>query len=209
MLMMLKLLLLLWVFNYSETIPTHVMGKKGGSIILPCEFKAIEIFHIRLNRQSKHILVYENKYCSKRVCRKGACDVIIKDLRLRDAGKYILEIYYINAKSVLEPQIRTYQLHIYDDISVKIGENLKLDVLLPDAHKVTHQNKSSTEWKKVWKRDSKKRVSGTHGRLKDSNGTLSIKVFTDDDAGTYRVMDYDGEILITVTVTDEKSSVDA
>ncbi|KAF4100967.1 hypothetical protein G5714_019163 [Onychostoma macrolepis] len=195
---MLKLLLLLWVFNYSETISIHVMGKKGGSVILPCEFKAIQIFHIRLKRQSKHILFYENKYCSKGICKKGACDVIIKDLRLRDAGKYILQIYYINAKSVLEPQIRTYQLHIYDDISVKLGERLKLDVLLPDAHRVMHQNKSSTEWKKVWKRDSKKR-----------DGILSIKEFTNDDAGTYRVLDYDGEILITVTVTDEKSSVDA
>ncbi len=94
-----------------------------------------------------------------------------------------------------------------DDISVKIGERLNLDILLPDAHQVTHQNKSSTEWEEVWKRDSKKRV--IYGRLKDCDGTLSIKEFTADDAGTYRVLDYEGEILITVTVTDEKSSVDA
>ncbi len=96
-----------------------------------------------------------------------------------------------------------------DDISVKIGERLLLDILLPDAHQVTHQNKSSTEWEEVWKRDSKKRVHVIHGRLKDSDGTLTIKEFTADDAGTYRVLDYGGEILITVTVTDEKSSVDA
>ncbi|XP_016382424.1 uncharacterized protein LOC107719520 isoform X1 [Sinocyclocheilus rhinocerous] len=204
---MLKLLLLLlWVFNYSETIPIHVAGKKGGSVILPCEFKAREIFLIHLNRQSKNILVYDKKYCSKRVCKKGACDVVIKDLRLSDAGKYILNVYYNNAKSVLEPQIRTYHLHIYDDISVKIGEQLKLDVLLPDAHQVMHQNKSSTEWKKVWKRDSKSRVNVAYSRLTDSDGTLTIKEFTSDDAGAYRVLGYEGEILITVTVTDEKKS---
>uniref|UniRef100_A0A8C2EMS5 Uncharacterized protein n=1 Tax=Cyprinus carpio TaxID=7962 RepID=A0A8C2EMS5_CYPCA len=92
-----------------------------------------------------------------------------------------------------------------DDIFVKIGERLKLDVLLPDAHQVTHQNKSSTEWKKIWKRDSKKRVKITHDRLNDTDGTLSIKEFTADDAGTYRVLGYEGEILITVTVTDEKN----
>ncbi|XP_073678601.1 uncharacterized protein [Garra rufa] len=205
---MLKLLLLLCVFKYSESIPTHVMGKKGASIILPCEFEAREIFHIGLNRRSKNILVYQNEYCHKRVCKKGACDVFIKNLRLRDAGRYILNVYHFNATSVLEPQIRTYQLHIYDDIFVKIGERLKLHVLLPDAHHVMHQNKSSTEWKEVWKREHKKRVSVSHDRLSASDGALTIEAFTDDDAGTYRVLDFDGEIMITVTITDEKSSVD-
>uniref|UniRef100_A0A8C1UZM7 Uncharacterized protein n=1 Tax=Cyprinus carpio TaxID=7962 RepID=A0A8C1UZM7_CYPCA len=84
-----------------------------------------------------------------------------------------------------------------NDISVKIGEELKLDVLLPDARQVMHQNISSTEWKKVWKRDSKSRANITHDRLNDSNGTLSIKEFTADDAGTYRVLGFEGEILIT------------
>uniref|UniRef100_A0A8C2FN15 Uncharacterized protein n=1 Tax=Cyprinus carpio TaxID=7962 RepID=A0A8C2FN15_CYPCA len=92
-----------------------------------------------------------------------------------------------------------------NDISVKIGEELKLDVLLPNARQVMHQNISSTEWKKVWKKDSKSRVNRVNDRLNDSNGTLSIKEFTADDAGTYRVLGFEGEILITVTVTDEKS----
>ncbi|XP_059411538.1 uncharacterized protein LOC132144949 isoform X2 [Carassius carassius] len=183
-----KLLLLFWVFIYSEPVPLHVMGKKGGSIILPCELKTRDIFHIRLNRESKNILVYQKKYCSKGVCKKGACDVVINDLSFSDAGKYILDIYYINAESMLGPQIRTYQLHIYD------------------AHQVTHQNKSSSEWKKVWQRDCDKRVNITHGRLSFTDGTLSIKEFTADDAGTYRVLGSDGEILITVTVTDENKS---
>uniref|UniRef100_A0A671PFC4 Immunoglobulin subtype domain-containing protein n=1 Tax=Sinocyclocheilus anshuiensis TaxID=1608454 RepID=A0A671PFC4_9TELE len=88
------------------------------------------------------------------------------------------------------------------------NDQLTLDVLLPDAHQVMHQNKSSTEWKKVWKRDNKSRVNVAYSRLTDSDGTLTIKEFTSDDAGAYRVLGYEGEILITVTVTDEKSSVD-
>ncbi|KAL0167330.1 hypothetical protein M9458_039174, partial [Cirrhinus mrigala] len=72
------------------------------------------------------------------------------------------------------------------------------------ARQVLHQNKSSKEWKEVWKRDSKKRVRVTHDRLKDRDGTLTITEFRADDAGTYRVLDFDGEIIITVTVTDEK-----
>ncbi len=124
------------------------MGKKGGSIILPCEFKARQIFHIRLNRHSKHILVYQNKYCSKRVCRKGACDVIIKNLRLRDAGKYILEIYYINAKSVLEPQIRTYQLHIYG--KVKSDQIICMGFLVFFSNCVVlHISSRDSEWDRL------------------------------------------------------------
>lgn len=94
---------------------------------------------------------------------------------------------------------------------MKTGEKLKLDVLLPDAHQVMHQNKSSTEWKEVWIRESKSRVNVNHDRLCDHYGTLTIKEFTSDDEGTYRVLDFDGEILITVTVTvtGERNSVEA
>ncbi|XP_050956510.1 uncharacterized protein LOC127157324 isoform X2 [Labeo rohita] len=201
-----KLMLLLWVFKYSETIPIHVMGKKGASVTFPCELEDRGIFHISLNRLSKNILVYQNEYCRKQVCKKGACDVVMKDLRLRDAGKYSLNVYYMNAMSVLEPQIRTYKLHIHDDFFVKTGKKLKLDVLLPDARQVLHQNKTTAEWKEVWKRDRKKRVRVTHDRMNDRDGTLTITEFMADDAGTYRVMDFEGEILITVTVADEKKS---
>uniref|UniRef100_A0A8C1P834 Uncharacterized protein n=1 Tax=Cyprinus carpio TaxID=7962 RepID=A0A8C1P834_CYPCA len=114
--------------------------------------------------------------------------------------------YYLRKAFILYMQLFCLKLYnVAYDIFVKIGETLKLDVLLPDAHQVMHQNKSSTEWKKVWKRDSKKRVKITHDRLNDTDGTLSIKEFMADDAGTYRVLGYEGEILITVTVTDEKN----
>ncbi|RXN38958.1 hypothetical protein ROHU_000656 [Labeo rohita] len=99
-------------------------------------------------------------------------------------------------------------IEITDDFFVKTGKKLKLDVLLPDARQVLHQNKTTAEWKEVWKRDRKKRVRVTHDRMNDRDGTLTITEFMADDAGTYRVMDFEGEILITVTVADEKSSVD-
>ncbi|KAL1246788.1 hypothetical protein QQF64_034840 [Cirrhinus molitorella] len=79
-----------------------------------------------------------------------------------------------------------------DEASVKIGKELKLDVLMTHANKVVHQNKISTEWIVVWKR----------GGGVSSGGNLTINALTVNDAGIYRVLDFDNEILITVTVTE-------
>uniref|UniRef100_A0A8C1SUU6 Uncharacterized protein n=1 Tax=Cyprinus carpio TaxID=7962 RepID=A0A8C1SUU6_CYPCA len=98
-----------------------------------------------------------------------------------------------------QPQILQGLLML--NVSVKIGEELKLDVLLPNADKV--ETNSSGEWTEVWKRG--------HGvcceRMTDRDGNLTIKEFTSNDTGTYRVLDSEGETLITVTVTGERSSV--
>uniref|UniRef100_A0A8C1WYP2 Uncharacterized protein n=1 Tax=Cyprinus carpio TaxID=7962 RepID=A0A8C1WYP2_CYPCA len=89
-------------------------------------------------------------------------------------------------------------------ISVKMGEELKLDVLLSNTEKVVHQNKISTEWTEVWKR----RAGVRSDQLTVRDGNLTINALTVTDAGTYRVLDFDDEILITVTVTGERNSVD-
>ncbi|XDV33528.1 hypothetical protein PO909_003914 [Leuciscus waleckii] len=89
-----------------------------------------------------------------------------------------------------------------DEISVKKGEKVKLDVLLINADKV--ERNSSEGWTEVWTRG--------HGvnsdRLTVSDETLIINEFTVTDTGTYRVLDYEGETLITVSVTGERRSVD-
>ncbi|KAL0147345.1 hypothetical protein M9458_057346, partial [Cirrhinus mrigala] len=82
------------------------------------------------------------------------------------------------------------------EISVKIGEELKLDVLLSNADKVEHLSKGSTEWKEVWKRGR----GVQNNQLNDRDGNLIINNFTANDAGTYRVLGSEGDILIAVTV---------
>ncbi len=91
-----------------------------------------------------------------------------------------------------------------DVISVKIGKQLKLDVLLPNADKVQHHTKRSTEWTEVWKR----RGGVQNDRLTDTDGNLIINDFIVSDAGTYIVLDSEGELLITVTVKGERNPVD-
>lgn len=96
-----------------------------------------------------------------------------------------------------------------DEVSVKIGEELKLDVL-SNADKVEHQNKTSTEWTEVWNR-----IDGVQSeRLTDTDGKLSINNVTASDLGSYRVLDSEDSedsktvILITVNVTGERTSLD-
>ncbi len=90
-----------------------------------------------------------------------------------------------------------------DEISVKTGEELKLDDLLLNADKVQHQNKTSTEWKEVWGRSD----GVWSDRLTNTDGSLVINEFAASDAGIYIVLDSEGELLITVTVKGMRSSV--
>ncbi|ROL44074.1 hypothetical protein DPX16_1090 [Anabarilius grahami] len=189
----LNLLLLLSLFNYSETSTIPVTGIKGGSVTLSCDFEAKDI---DLRRFSKNILSCQNDECESengRLFKEGSCDVIIKDLRLSDAGKYILKVYNDDGQT----ELKMYQLCIHDEISVKKGEQLKLDVLLVDADKVQHQSRRSTGWKEDWKRSE----GVQNDRMTFRDGNLIIKNFASTDAGTYEVLDSEGEILIMVTVT--------
>ncbi|XP_016375586.1 uncharacterized protein LOC107714286 [Sinocyclocheilus rhinocerous] len=204
----LNLLLLLFCLVYqSETPPVgshSVTRKKADSFTLSCKVEDNEIIY--LIRQSKIILVCQNEECENKtenvqgVCKKGACDVTIKNLSFSDAGKYILRFNYKNdPKEKEQRKEKTYRLHIHDEVSVKIGEQLKLDVL-SNADKVQHQNETSAERTEIWSRSD--RVQSD--RLTDSDGTLTINNFTASDAGTYSVLDTEGEILITVTVTESR-----
>ncbi|XDV33493.1 hypothetical protein PO909_003890, partial [Leuciscus waleckii] len=140
--------------------------------------------------------VCEKRNCRGRVFKEGSCDVVIKDLIYSDAGKYFTHVYYTNNQTEVKRLILEYHLHIHDEISVKKGEDLKLDVVLINADKV--ERNSSEGWTEVWTRG--------HGvnsdRLTVSDETLIINEFTVTDTGTYRVLDYEGEILITVSVTE-------
>ncbi|XP_059364934.1 uncharacterized protein LOC132103883 [Carassius carassius] len=187
---LLNLLLLFCLF--SETTPIFVIGRKGDSVALSCGYEGSEIPDIVLSR-SGDISVCETEECRGRVFKEGNCDVVIKNLIFSDAGKYTLRIYYNNG---LEPQIKIYQLCVDDEVSVNIGEQLKLDVLLSEADKVQHQSRRSTDWKEDWSRSDG--VQSQRISIRDRN--LIISNFTARDAGTYEVLDSKGEILIMVKV---------
>ncbi|XP_016109336.1 uncharacterized protein [Sinocyclocheilus grahami] len=189
-------LVLFCLVYHSGNTSISVRGKNGVNVTLTCESEVNNIVHTELFSESEEIDVCQDEECSVRVFKEGNCDVVIKNLSFSDAGKYYLHVYYTNDQTELKRLIRTYHLHIHDEITVKTGEELKMSVLLSNADKV--EKSSSGEWREVWKRD--------HGvwsnRLMDTDGNLIIKSFLDRDAGTYRVLDTEGEILITLTVTE-------
>ncbi|XP_016382428.1 uncharacterized protein LOC107719523 [Sinocyclocheilus rhinocerous] len=173
-----------------------VSGEKGGNVTLTCESEANNIVHTELFSRSEDIDVCQDEECSVRVFKEGNCDVVIKNLSFSDAGKYYLRVYYNNDQTELERLIRTYQLHIHDEITVKTGEELKMSVLLSNADKV--EKSSSGEWREVWSR-----TDGVQSdQMNENDENLIFKVFMDRDAGTYRVLDYERNILIAVTVTE-------
>ncbi len=100
------------VFAGNTDIP--VSGKKGGNITLTCEFKANKIFKTELFSQSEDILCQE-KSCSGRVFKQGACDVVIKNLTFSDAGNYTLRVHYSNdvKTNIMDKKDKFYQLYIH------------------------------------------------------------------------------------------------
>ncbi|XP_052389124.1 uncharacterized protein LOC127935360 [Carassius gibelio] len=187
---LLNLLLLFCLF--SETSPILVIGIKGDRVVFSCGYEGSEIPDVVLSR-SGIMDVCETEECRGRVFKEGNCDVVINNLIFSDAGKYTLRIYYNNG---LEPQIKIYQLCVDDEVSVNMGEQLKLDVLLSEADEVQHQSRRSTDWRKVWSRSDG--VQSQRISIRDRN--LIISNFTARDTGTYEVLDSEGEILIMVKV---------
>lgn len=113
---------------FAGTSPVPVTGKKGGNVTLPCEFEARQISDLVLSRMSKKILVCGSKGCeskNSRVFKEGACDIIIMDLRLRDAGIYMLNVYRNNDQKELERKIK-YQLHIQGKVKTDQTINIVL-----------------------------------------------------------------------------------
>ncbi len=84
---------------------------------------------------------------------------------------------------------------------MKAGGPLEMHVLMSNADKL--ERNSSGEWREVWKRGQ----GVQSDQMNVSDGNLIIKASTHNDAGTYRVLDSEGEILITVTVTGERNSM--
>lgn len=121
---------------FAGTTTISVKGKKGGNITLPCEFEAKDVYYIDLSRL-KNILSCQNEECESesenesqngRVFKNRSCDMIFKNLKLSDAGKYILRVHYTNTQGDVMRQIRTYRLHFQG--KVKTDQTINMGFLI-------------------------------------------------------------------------------
>ncbi|RXN38218.1 hypothetical protein ROHU_001323 [Labeo rohita] len=129
----------------------------------------------------------------------GTTQPDLKSVKGKKGGSVKLECKLENNEVVNLIRRSKIILHCQNEeyeISVKIGEELKLDIL-SNAEVVEHQDKTSKEWIKVWSR-----YKGVQSdRMNDTDGNLTIISFTSNDTGIYSILESDGQPLITVTVT--------
>ncbi|KTF88670.1 hypothetical protein cypCar_00043858 [Cyprinus carpio] len=98
---------------------TPIEGEKGGNVTLPCKYKASEISDIRFIRwgKSKHFAKIpfcqneekESESESDKVCKKGACEVVLKHLNSNDSGTYMLRFMHKDTQTELK-----YKLDIHE-----------------------------------------------------------------------------------------------
>ena len=122
-----------------------VSGIKGGNVSLSCGSEDREIVEIRLYSVLKNIPVCEKKNCSGRVFKEGSCDVVIKDLIYRDAGKHFIYVYYNNDQTEVKRLILEYHLHIHGKVKTDQTINMCfLDVLIMIAMQTSEDSKCHT-----------------------------------------------------------------
>ncbi|XP_052389126.1 uncharacterized protein LOC127935362 [Carassius gibelio] len=175
-------------FSYSS-----LTGPLGGSITLPCNYSDAEDFSPVLTCGIQTAYgTGQSKYYEHRVLKTGTCDLTLHDLKTTDAGRCHLKGY------VNDQLLRSYIFDISIDVplTARIGEEVMFDDLPRDAESVKHlSNTSSID---VWRREQ----GVLTDRLMDKDGHLIIKIFRLRDAGTYRVLNSTGGVLVTVTLTE-------
>ncbi|KTF89872.1 hypothetical protein cypCar_00022300 [Cyprinus carpio] len=170
-----------------------VTGQKGGNITLPCNSSNREDLYMVLTFGSKTAYgTGQSKYYEHRVHKSGNCNLILQDLKTTDAGKYNFKVYA--SGQLLGSYIFDICVNVH--VTARVGEEVMFDDLPRDAESVEClTNTSSID---VWRREQ----GVLTDRLTDSDGHLIIKNFTSSDAGTYRVLDSTGGVLVTVTLTE-------
>ncbi|XP_016375592.1 uncharacterized protein LOC107714293 [Sinocyclocheilus rhinocerous] len=173
-----------------------VTGQKDGYITLPCNSSYRgDLSTVLVFGSTTAYGNHQNEHFRGRVHKSGNCDLILQPLKTTDAGKYTL---HVNANG--QPKSYSYDVHVNVNLTARVGEEVKFDYLPRDAESVKHF--TNTDLIDVWRREQ----GFLTDRLTDKNGRPTIKNFTSSDAGTYRVLNKTGGILVTVTVTTESGT---
>ncbi|MED6276668.1 hypothetical protein CHARACLAT_005346 [Characodon lateralis] len=137
----------------------------------------------------------------------GDCSLIIKDVQIRDTGRYesFIVVDGVRSKSS-RVFIQSVKLSVTDHKSQqfhKPGEDLVLELYTSHSFAVVFQSRNSSVWESLWKRgDENTERLEKHPQFEQ----LTIKNLQSSDEGIYKVLDENDLSVSTMQLYVEENS---
>lgn len=148
----------------------------------------------------------------------GDCSLIINDVQMGDAGHY--ESFMVVDRAPSEKTrvfIHSVRLLVFDHKSQEVrapGENLELQLYTRHSVRVIFQSsRNSSQWTNLWVRageeeEKEQQQQYQHRVVKDPlKEQLTIRRLTEEDEGTYKVLDLQGLAISTTQLSIKEKSV--
>ncbi|XP_060771432.1 galectin 17 [Neoarius graeffei] len=205
----------------SNPLSSHLFTQSGVGLeaVLPCEWGSHtevpsatpyiqwqtlrDMVYERLGPSQFQAEAYENRAdVPEDVLARGNCSLHLADIRFRDAGIY--ECYLVVGKTGNKRRIfiQSVQLSVLDHKStqsVKMGEDLTLELYTHQAKMVMFQMSNAAEWRQLWQRQGNR--EDLTPQVEERNGKLVIRNMSAANEGMYKVIDSEGLALSTVKVS--------
>ncbi|XP_015259957.1 PREDICTED: uncharacterized protein LOC107104475 isoform X1 [Cyprinodon variegatus] len=203
--------------------PVPVISMAGSEVVLPCSWKDTQA---KTNPSACHVqwmspphTVFEQLGEDKWQAAEfegrvevpqenllsGDCSLIIRDVQIRDTGKYESFILVDGAKARNSRVfVQSVKLSVTDHKTRELrmpGEDLVLKLYTSHSYAVVFQSRNSSEWVNLWKRgDENTERLEKHPQLEQ----LTIKNLQSSDDGLYKVLDENDLCVSTVQLMIEE-----
>uniref|UniRef100_A0A8C7WTY7 Immunoglobulin V-set domain-containing protein n=1 Tax=Oryzias sinensis TaxID=183150 RepID=A0A8C7WTY7_9TELE len=207
----------------SPVHPVTVVSTVGSEVVLPCCWKsqldeaANSIHHIQWVTPPHTVFEQrgEEKWQAAefggrlRILEErlgsGDCSLVIKDVQIRDTGKYesFMVVEAVRSKRT-RVFLQSVKLSVTDNKSWQShrpGEDFVIDLWTPYSLTVVFLGKNSSEWSLLWMKEDEQ----TSERLEKSprGDKLTLKNLQFSDEGIYKVLDEQGVSVSTIQLSVE------
>uniref|UniRef100_A0A3P9M795 Immunoglobulin V-set domain-containing protein n=1 Tax=Oryzias latipes TaxID=8090 RepID=A0A3P9M795_ORYLA len=207
----------------SPVYPVTVVSTVGSEVVLPCCWKsqldeaANSIHHIQWVMPPYTVFEQrgEEKWQAlefggrlqilEERLGSGDCSLVIKDVQIRDTGKYesFMVVEAVRSKRT-RVFLQSVKLSVTDNKSWQShrpGEDFVIDLRTPYSMTVVFLGKNSSEWSLLWTKEDEQ----TSERLEKSprGDKLTMKNLQFSDEGIYKVLDEQGVSVSTIQLSVE------
>ncbi|KAF6719118.1 hypothetical protein FQA47_010510 [Oryzias melastigma] len=212
----------------SAVYPVTVVSTVGSEVVLPCCWKSqldeasISAHHIQWVAPPNTVFEQrgEEKWQAKEFGGRlqvleeklgsGDCSLVIKDVQIRDTGKYesFMVVEAVQSKRT-RVFLQSVKLSVTDNKSWQShrpGEDFVIDLRTPYSMTLVYLSKNSSEWSLLWMRENEQ----TSERLEQSlwGDKLTLKNLKYSDEGIYKVLDEQGVSVSTIKLSVEEKEHD-